>query len=331
MATFAGRARRVARDVISAAGLVLGRMLPPSVYASTRGRWRVLRTHRHLTAVLGPEFSRNPRLLEIDITYACNLNCYNCNRSCEQAPTGEHMDLAQIQAHVDEWIKRGKSWERVRLLGGEPTLHKQFFEILDVIRAYRDQHSPSTAIEVTTNGHGDKVNAAIGKIPPDVIVNNTSKASKVQPEFCSFNVAPVDLPDYRHTDYANACLVPQVCGTGLGPGGYYPCAVASGIDRIFRWRLGRPTMPDDGDPMRDDLRRFCAVCGYFKRAPEPPLEGPVRSATWDVAYANHRRGRATGGPRTGRQEVPHSAPPQTEALPRGDFSPADAHQPAHHL
>ena len=288
-----GRFRALGTRFVRLVGRATARVVPESMNVAIQSRWRVLRTRKSLTILLGPEFSRSPRLLEIDITYACNLNCFNCNRSCEQAPTGEHLSLEQIAGFVDEWVRKEKVWDRVRLLGGEPTLHKHFFEILDVIRGYRDHHSPDTVIEVTTNGHGDKVNAAISRIPSDVVVINTAKASKVQPAFCSFNVAPVDVADYRGTDYTNGCLVTQICGTGLGPGGYYPCAVAGGIDRIFLWKAGRPSLPADDDGMKADLARFCAVCGYFKRTAEAPLEGPVMSRTWQQAYRNHRAGRAS--------------------------------------
>ena len=43
--------------------------------------------------------------------------------------------------------------------------------------------------QVITNGHGEKVQRAIEKIPGDVIINNTSKETKVQPHFGSFNIA----------------------------------------------------------------------------------------------------------------------------------------------
>jgi len=231
--------------------------------------WRV---KKPMTKALGPQYRRSRAHIEIDITWACNLNCYNCNRSCEQAATGEHMTLEQIQLFIKESIEQNTQWKRIRLLGGEPTVHKQFFAILDAVREYRDRHSPGTLIEVVTNGHGDKVNAAIAKIPSDVYVNNTSKETKVQPHFGSFNVAPKDLPEYKDADYTNGCWVVENCGFGLGPNGYYPCAVAGGIDRIYGWDLGRKSLPQASDGMEDLLERFCSHCGHFKRKLEEPIE-----------------------------------------------------------
>src|SRR5215471_19352388 len=177
------RMRWCLRVFTRTASFVIRQVLPKGFYRRAQSHWKIIRTNRYLTKLLGSEFSRSRRLLEIDITYACNLNCFNCNRSCEQAPTGQHMSLRQIQSSVDEWMRERKTWDRIRILGGEPTTHKQFCEIIELLRSYRRDCSPETVIEVTTNGHGERVNDAIRRIPPDVNVNNTAKQSEVQPGF----------------------------------------------------------------------------------------------------------------------------------------------------
>jgi hypothetical protein len=236
---------------------------------------------------LGPRYRRSRSLLEIDITWACNLRCNNCNRSCSQAPTGEGMTLAQIEHFVEECVAQGRRFERVRLLGGEPTLHPEFHAMLDVLRAWRDAHVPEMILEVTTNGHGAKVQASVARIPADVVVENTAKTTVEQP-FQSFNVAPVDLPAYRRADFRNGCAVTEVCGMGLTPHGFYACAVAGGIDRIVGLDMGRPTLPSPDDDMHDQLEAFCRRCGSFKRHHEEPVTAPVASPTWEEAYRSHR-------------------------------------------
>lgn len=248
-----------------------------------------IRVSKAATAVLGPQYKRSRTLIEIDITYACNLNCFNCNRSCEQAPTGERMTVAQIQRFVDESVAAGSRWQRIRILGGEPTLHKQFFEILDVLRGYRDRHSPGTKIEVCTNGHGEKVNAVIARIPPDVAVNNTAKVSQEQESFASFNVAPIDDPEFANADFRNGCSIMEYYGVGLGPSGYYQCTIAGGIDRIHGWDTGRRKLPTVDDSMEDLITKICRHCGHFKRRPAAELRAPLMSPTWTAAYERYRR------------------------------------------
>jgi hypothetical protein len=221
--------------------------------------------------------------VEIDITWACNLRCNNCNRSCEQAPTGEGMTLGQIQHFVDESIGAGQQWRRIRLLGGEPTLHPQFLEMVDVLRAWRDAHAPGCQIEVASNGYGDKVRGMLARIPADVHVDNTQKSTVEQP-FLSFNIAPVDQRRYRHADYRNACWVSENCGVGLTASGWYPCAIAGGIDRIVGHDMGRQTLPAPTDDLHDQLETFCRGCGGFKRQAQTPVTQPVMSRFWNRAY-----------------------------------------------
>jgi len=251
-----------------------------------RGWWRLLRVQRPVTRALGPRYRRSRDRIELDITWACNLRCFNCNRSCEQAPTGEGMSLAEVEAFVAESVAANKHWARIRVLGGEPTLHPDFAAILDVLRAWRAEHAPDAVIEVVSNGHGDKVLAALARIPSDIRVENTAKLGPDQ-AFQTFNVAPIDLPAYRHADYGNGCAVTSSCGIGRTAGGYYPCAVAGGIDRILGLGMGRPTLPDDDDDMTDQLDAFCRRCGSFKRLVEAPVTGPVQSETWTEAYATY--------------------------------------------
>ena len=193
-----GRARRLAQRV--------------------RGGLHWLRVQEPVSAALGPQYRRARDLVEIDITWACNLRCFNCNRSCEQAPTGEGMSVAQIRHFVEESVAAGKQWRRIRILGGEPTLHPDFLEILEILRSWRAGHAPGAIVEVATNGHGDKVAAMIAQIPADVVVENTDKAGPEQP-FLSFNVAPRDLKRYRLSDFKNACWVAENCGVGLTAAG----------------------------------------------------------------------------------------------------------------
>jgi len=250
-----------------------------------------IRVTRLVTALLGYQYQRARRRIEIDITYACNLSCFNCDRSCTQAPSGERMTLQQIELFVKDSIEKGIKWERIRLLGGEPTLHPNFLEILDQLLAYRESFSRETVIEVVTNGYGKKVENVLKNMPPQIKVDNTNKTADTQPSFNTFNVAPRDLRKYRDANFRNACLISQNCGIGLTPSGYYPCAVAGGIDRIFGWNLGRQELPYDQDSMHDMLEAFCSHCGHFKRNRQNLVNRPVMSPTWREAYARYRQAR----------------------------------------
>ena len=251
-----------------------------------RGEWRRVRVGRWSTRVLGPRHRRSRTRIELDITWACNLRCFNCNRSCEQAPTGLSMTVDQVRRFVDESIAAGQRWERVRIWGGEPTLHPELDGILAELDRYRSR-VPDVVIELATHGHGERVQAVLATLPRWVRVDDSHKIGPA-PAFEAFNVAPIDQPAYRDADFTNGCPVTEVCGVGLGPHGYYACAVAGAIDRVLGEDRGRKRLPAPEDGMEDQLDRFCRMCGHFKRGAEPRVTGPVASRSWDEAYARWR-------------------------------------------
>ncbi|HEV7590055.1 MAG TPA: radical SAM protein [Longimicrobium sp.] len=264
-----------------------------------RAGWRKLRISRLATRLLGRQYRRSRDRIEIDITYLCNLHCLNCNRSVRQAREALHMPVEQVRQFVEESIARRKRWSRIRVLGGEPTLHPEFLPIIEELRRYRAWH-PECVVEVVTNGHGPKVQAQLQQLPKDLWVENSKKIGPVQPSFGPFNLAPVDDAGFRHADFSNGCAIIRDCGMGLTPLGYYPCAVAGGIDRITGNGLGRTGLPGDADDMEEALRKLCRLCGRFRdghyvpKNLRPPLEEEKISPAWKRLYAewHERRRRA---------------------------------------
>jgi Radical SAM superfamily/4Fe-4S single cluster domain len=256
-----------------------------------RGRLRLLRVQPGPTSLLGPLHRRSRTRIELDITWACDLRCANCNRSCAQAPTGEQMTVDQVRRFVDDSLARGHRWERIRVLGGEPTLHPHLAEILAELDRYRQQ-LPAVVIEIATHGHGERTRAVLATLPDWVRVDNSHKESAEQ-SFEPFNVAPTDTEDLARAAFRNGCPITTVCGIGLGPRGYYPCAVAGGIDRVFGFDAGRTELPPDGDDLLDQLDRFCRLCGHFDPRVRTPARAPVMSETWAKAYARWHEARRT--------------------------------------
>ncbi|GIZ54007.1 hypothetical protein NCCP691_40210 [Noviherbaspirillum aridicola] len=258
-----------------------------------RAGYRHLRVLRAVTRVFGAQYVRSRDRIEIDITYACNLRCLNCNRSITQAPDKMHMSRAMIQDFVAESIARGKRWSTIRILGGEPTMHPECIRILEDVLQYKRWH-PACQVQLVTNGNGKGVQAMLKKIPSGIEIENSAKTGNLQPSFGPFNLAPADDPAYRHADYRNGCAVMSECGMALTPLGYYPCAVAGGIDRIEGNRLGHAHLPADDDDMLEAAERLCRLCGHFREGhfiPEhlrPPTLEQKLSPTWVGLYQRWR-------------------------------------------
>ncbi len=249
--------------------------------------YRPFRVNPTVTKYLGYQHTRTLTKIEIDVTYVCNLTCYQCNRSVHQAPSTNQMKIEQIEKFVEESIENNRKWEEIRLLGGEPTLHPKILEIIDILLRYKHEHLPTVVIFITTNGYGKKVNSVIETIPAEVNIENTSKESSELIKHYAFNIAPIDSPKFKDVDYAHGCPIISNQGIGLTSAGYYPCSVAGSIDRVMGQNIGRKAMPKDDDLMRDQLKEFCQYCGRFNNDDSEIKD--IVSPTWKKAYAKYKK------------------------------------------
>ena len=254
-------------------------------------RW--IRVLRPVTKLLGFQYCVATENIEIDLTYLCNLRCNNCNRSSAQAPEAVHLGIDAVRQFVDDSLLERRNWGRIRLLGGEPTLHPDFMAIINELERYRAVF-PDTSLQLVTNGYGSKVKRILQSMPKSIYVENSSKNSNVQPGFGPFNLAPQDSITYSWADYRNGCAIASTCGLGLTPQGYYPCAIAGGIDRVLGLQRGRSRLPPPNDEMRDLLDTACRLCGRFRDGhyvPErlrPPLLRQETSPSWQKIYEDWR-------------------------------------------
>jgi hypothetical protein len=246
-----------------------------------------MRVQKPVAALGGPMYERSRHFIELDITYACNLKCFNCNRSCGHAPSDDHLSLEQVRKFTQESIAKKVQWKRIRLLGGEPTLHPHFFDIVEEIRTFRKSHCPEARIEVTTNGLGKRVNDALARLPQDVFANNTAKKSRDN-LFHAFNLAPKDFARYRHADFSCGCWGPEFCGFNLSPYGYYCCGAGAAIDRVFGFDLGRQSLPDPSDSLRDHMGVFCGYCGHFMTTERKLIKTDLMSESWRKGYEAYK-------------------------------------------
>ncbi|MBS4173059.1 radical SAM protein [Bacillus sp. FJAT-49736] len=102
---------------------------------------------------LCPDHEQHSCLTLLEITERCNLKCPICY--AESSPhTGTFRSLEQIEFMLNAIVENEKEPDIIQISGGEPTIHPQFFEILDMVKAKPVKH-----IMVNTNGlkiAGDK-------------------------------------------------------------------------------------------------------------------------------------------------------------------------------
>lgn len=82
----------------------------------------------------------------VEVTDRCNLACPTCYAS--SAPNyGQHRTLEEIEKMFDVIVANEGEPDVVQISGGEPTVHPQFFEILDIAKSKPIKH-----LMVNTNG-----------------------------------------------------------------------------------------------------------------------------------------------------------------------------------
>jgi uncharacterized radical SAM superfamily Fe-S cluster-containing enzyme len=95
---------------------------------------------------LCPDHEQHSCLSLVEITDACNLTCPIC-----YAESGRHRQthrsMEQVEFMLDCVVRNEREPDIVQISGGEPTIHPQFFEILDAAKRRPIKH-----LMVNTNG-----------------------------------------------------------------------------------------------------------------------------------------------------------------------------------
>lgn len=82
---------------------------------------------------LCPDHEQHSCLAILEVNEACNLSCPVCFADSSVKREG-HRPLAEIERMLDILVESEGEPDLVQISGGEPTLHPQFFEILDAAR-----------------------------------------------------------------------------------------------------------------------------------------------------------------------------------------------------
>jgi len=95
---------------------------------------------------LCPDHEQHSCLAIVEINSACNLACPVCFADAEDVH-GAHLPVATVERMLDALVLSEGEPDLVQISGGEPTIHPQFFEILDAVKARPIRH-----VMINTNG-----------------------------------------------------------------------------------------------------------------------------------------------------------------------------------
>lgn len=231
----------------------------------------------------------NIKIVEIEINSQCNLLCYNCDRNCYQAPRNEIFSIRQMRKFVNESLRLHWQWEKIVLIGGEPTLHPQLFKLFSILRKYKNTY-PGCTVQIASNGFGPQVKQILTMVPPWVSIRNSKKKGRVH-LFEKFNFAPIDRKNQTNFSFEKGCWITSSCGLGLNRFGYYPCGAGAAIDRIFGLNIGIKHLEKVSYiQMIKSLKKLCQYCGHFPVKNKMDLsKTQVYSTTWENALNEYQK------------------------------------------
>jgi hypothetical protein len=96
---------------------------------------------------LCPDHEQHSCLTLVEVTDACNLSCPVCYSESGPHRAGQHRSLELIERMLDNVVRNEGQPDVVQISGGEPTIHPQFWQILDAAKRRPIKH-----LMVNTNG-----------------------------------------------------------------------------------------------------------------------------------------------------------------------------------
>jgi hypothetical protein len=200
--------------------------------------------------------------IELEINTACDLACFGCDRLSD-VTTDRNMTVEQVELFVQESLNLNWGWERIRLLGGEPTLHPQFVEMVNLLRAYRDQF-PHVFLQVLTNGKGKSHQYREWLESERISLHAEVKDGTTPPWFNNTRIVPLDRdPTVRELP---PCVIFGIrgCGIGLTRHGYFLDGAGASAARVAGLDVGVMHLKDvTWDAMMEQAKVLCRICGHW--------------------------------------------------------------------
>ncbi len=281
----------------------------------------------------------------VDVTALCSRKCSNCTRLVAHYRKPFFMDVDTFRQAVEslvEFTQQGPDRQGRRriigIMGGEPLLHPQFPEFVDIMcdLVPMEHRGLWTGLDWRNHRHADAVVKLLGPEPsmdvnrgPAGYLNHNAHEppSTHQPPLVAIqDVVADDAEMWRLIDQ---CWLQEQWSSSITHKGFFFCEVAAAMDSLFGGPGGLPITPGcwkhDIADYRDQIERWCPRCGYCLydrqagRMAVPGLQGRLDCEERDdVTRSNLEALKAIGSPRIARGDY-------TEFVPIGNTH--DTHNP----
>jgi hypothetical protein len=177
---------------------------------------------------------------------------------------------------------------KIVILGGEPTLHRELFEFIEI--ANELSHG---RVEVWSNGYRQAAKDQLARIRAEgraKVCEETIKADgcMVLPQ-ADFFLAPKDFGVINHRPCHNHAAIG--CGISVDAEGYAACSIGGAIDSVLQLGVRTKNLKDlfDVEFVHRQTCSLCDVCGRelgitsHHIAKSQVMHGSLMSPTWQAA------------------------------------------------
>lgn len=234
--------------------------------------------------------------VEIEINTACDLACFACDRMSD-VTTAPNMTYEQVKHFVDESLELNWEWERIRFLGGEPTLHPKFELLVCQLLRYRDKF-PNCFLQVLTNGRGKSQQYRKWIEEQSISLHAEAKTKgETPPWFSNSRIVPLDRDP--NVGGLEPCGIFGVhgCGIGLTNHGFFLDGAGATIARVAGYDIGVMSLKEvTWERMLQQAKILCRVCGHHNPPDKQVTQlvsetGEITGAFWTDRLAAFKKQR----------------------------------------
>lgn len=234
------------------------------------------------------------KLIQIEVTNACNLRCANCTRFVGHHKKPFFMDLDSIVRALEslEGYPGG-----VGLMGGETTLHPQFREICKI---YQKMIPEKNRRQLWTSGYKwNEYKDIIFETFHEQLITYNDHSDPDEGWHQPLLVAIDEVIEDKKLMWKviDNCWVQKRWSASITPKGAFFCEVAAAQDHMFDgpggWPVEKLWWKKTPEEFQDQVRRYCIRCSAAL-----PIRRPNNHEPYDlITEGNARLLRKAGSPK----------------------------------
>lgn len=232
-------------------------------------------------------------MVELCVTYRCNVKCDNCSNLCTQAPFNGDLSARQVEDFLQDNIESGHTWGQITIHGGEPVLNPEIEKIVEVLTIYRK--NTGCNLWLLTNNSSDDVRERATRINVKYGVAlgiSTKRGKNISEtgsliEYVAVNESPEDLG----LPHDHGCFQTANCGVCYNYLGYFPCSPMAAAAKVFGYAPSAKSFLEFTQGACDaSMDIHCRHCG-FSTPERKRVVHQTMTPTWRTALFNYGRSR----------------------------------------